>query len=66
MYKYRKDQNVNKIFDVLVLFGGIFVVFVLAAQHVGILLPQPGIEPPPPTLEAQSLNHWTAREVRVF
>ena len=23
----------------------------------------PGIEPTPPALEAQSLNHWTAREV---
>ena len=50
--KYRKDQNVNKIFDALVLFGGIFVVFLLAAQHVGILLPQPGIEPTPTKLEA--------------
>ena len=29
----------------------------------GILVPQPGIEPVPPAVEAQSLNHWTAREV---
>ena len=28
-----------------------------------ILIPQPGIEPAPPALEARSLNHWTAREV---
>ena len=28
----------------------------------GILVPRPGIEPAPPALEAQSLNHWTARE----
>ena len=28
-----------------------------------ILVPWPGIEPAPPALEAQSLNHWTAREV---
>ena len=28
----------------------------------GILIPQPGIEPMPPAVEAQSLNHWTARE----
>ena len=27
------------------------------------LIPQPGIEPLPPALELQSLNHWTAREV---
>ena len=29
----------------------------------GILVPQPGIEPAPPTMEAWSLNHWTTREV---
>ena len=30
-------------------------------------LPQPGIEPVPPTLGARrSLNHWTAREVLVL
>ena len=28
----------------------------------GILVPQPGIEPAPPALEGQSLNHWTTRE----
>ena len=29
----------------------------------GILIPQPGIKPLPPALEACSLNHWTTREV---
>ena len=29
----------------------------------GILVPQPGIEPASPALEAQSLDHWTTREV---
>ena len=29
----------------------------------GILVPWPGIEPMPPAVDAQSLNHWTAREV---
>ena len=28
-----------------------------------ILVPQPGTEPVPPAVEAQSLNHWTAKEV---
>ena len=28
-------------------------------------LPQPGIEPIPPAVEAQSLNHWTTREAHV-
>ena len=31
--------------------------------HVRILVPQPGVEPVPPAVEAQSLNHWTARQV---
>ena len=30
----------------------------------GILVPQPGTEPVPPAVEAQSLNHWTTREVQ--
>ena len=30
----------------------------------GILVPRPGMEPAPPALEVQSLNHWTPREVR--
>ena len=29
----------------------------------GILVPRPGIEPVPPAVETQSLNHWTTREV---
>ena len=29
----------------------------------GILVPQPGIKPAPPQLEAGRLNHWMAREV---
>ena len=29
----------------------------------GVLVPRPGMEPGPPSVEAQSPNHWTAREV---
>ena len=32
----------------------------------GILVPQAGIEPVTPVVEAQSLNHWTTREVLAF
>ena len=32
----------------------------------GILVPQQDIEPAHPALEAQSLNHWTTREVPGF
>ena len=31
----------------------------------GILVPGPGIKPMPTAVEAQSLNHWTTREVPV-
>ena len=31
-----------------------------------ILVPQLGIKPMPPSVDAQSLNHWTAREVPIF
>ena len=32
-------------------------------EACGILAPRPGMEPVPPAVEAQSLNHWTTREV---
>ena len=39
------------------------VFFFLAAPHgLWDLSSQPGIEPVPPAVEAQSPNHWTARE----
>ena len=38
--------------------------FGCAARHVE--LPWPGIEPMPPAVEAQSLNHWTTREILYF
>ena len=35
----------------------------LAKPHsFGILVPQLGIEPGPPAVEAWNPNHWTARE----
>ena len=33
--------------------------FFCGSAACGILVPQTGIEPAPPALEAQSLNHWT-------
>ena len=32
-------------------------------QHCGTLVPQSGIEPAPPALEAWSLHHWTTSKV---
>ena len=43
----------------------LFILFYFWPYHAacGILVPRPGTEPAPPALEAQSLNHWTTREV---
>ena len=37
-------------------------IFWLHSRACGILLPRPGIEPMPPAVEAQILNHWNTRE----
>ena len=37
--------------------------FGISSCGVWDLSPSPGIEPRPPALGAQSLNHWTIREV---
>ena len=42
---------------------GNFIFFWPYHAACGILVPQPGIEPMPPTVEVWCLNHWTAREV---
>ena len=49
---------INKYFVNVLSFGH-------TAQTCGILVPRPGIEPASPALEAQSLNHRTAREVLI-
>ena len=44
----------------------IFGFFGCAAEHAGILVPRPGIEPGPPAVEVRSHNHWVAREVPAY
>ena len=39
----------------------IYLIYLYLASG-GILVPQPGIEPGPSAVRAQSLNHWTTRE----
>ena len=41
-----------------------FLVFRPSCAACRILVPWPEIEPAPPALEEQSLNHWTVREVQ--
>ena len=51
----RVYPNTYPLYDFFYFFGRIM-------WHAGILVPQPGIEPVTSVVEAQSLNHWTARE----
>ena len=44
-------------------FNFIYLFIWLYRAACGILVPQPGIEPTPPEVEARSPNHWTTREV---
>ena len=44
-------------------FYKIFIIFCLHHAACGFFIAWPGIEPVPPAVEVQSLNHWTAREV---
>ena len=45
------------------LFFFFFLTFWLCLLARGILVPRPGIEPAPPAVEAQSLNHRSTREM---
>ena len=45
----------------LSLFSGFF-----GCPECGILIPQPGIEPVPPAVEAWSSNHWTSGEFSTY
>ena len=45
-----------------ILFIYLFIYFWPCRATCGILVPQPGIEPVPHAVEAQSPNFWTARE----
>ena len=40
-----------------------FILFWPHREVCRILVPQSGIEPSPPAVKVQSLNHWTTREV---
>ena len=39
-----------------------------AGHHIAsrILVPWPGIEPTPPAVEVQNLNHWTTRQISML
>ena len=64
--------RMDEVASPLLVFWGVFFCFVLSFVFVffwppraahGMLVPRPGIELVPPAVEAQSPNHWTAREV---
>ena len=49
-------------FDYLLPLGLFVCLFCSCPAACGILVPQPGIQPVPPAVEAQSPNPWTTRE----
>ena len=50
--------------DTKIFFFNFIYLFIFWLYHwaCGIFVPPPGIESAPPTVEAQSFNHWTTRE----
>lgn len=52
------DPSVARTLFVL---GGFFPTFSQRQAACGILIPRPGTESVPPTLDAWGLNHWTTR-----
>ena len=58
-------KETNSVYQLHTTCNSAFFFFFLSWPHrtsCGLLVPPPGIEPTPPALEAQSLNHWTTRE----
>ena len=53
----------DSIYLVLLLLFHLFCISCLCGEACGIVVPWPGVEPVPPAVELQSLNHWTTREV---
>ena len=54
-YPEKKMQSIW--YDLLLFFFG------CTSEALGILVPWAGIQPMPPAMESQSLNHWTTRKV---
>jgi len=48
--------------NILLEYGWSFLFFEHTGQACGILVPLPGIEPVPHTVDMWNLNHWPARE----
>ena len=63
---FRAVTKVPWSYGVFRLFVWSFIFIFFDSTACAILVLQPGIELVPPTVEAQSLNYWTAREVPLF
>ena len=64
-----KGLGKNPVIQFFALFffnSGVFFFFFATLHQCGILVPHGGIEPVPPVLKVQHLNHWTTREVLVI
>ena len=63
-----KRRKMNKMcFSKMMLFLSFFLsFFFFGLTACGILVPQPGTEPGPSAVKAQSPKHWTAREFQDY
>ena len=61
--KLKKNLVIMIIFQCNVFVFYLFILFWPCHTACGILVPQPGIKPMPPAVEAWSRNHWTTGEV---
>ena len=62
----RLNTQTLTIYFFLSLFFKIFIYLAVAGLSCSMwdLVPRPGVEPGPPALETQSLDHWTSKEVQ--
>ena len=56
-----RDRVDGRMFVKGVVWGSFFC-FGSTTRACGVLVPQPGVKPAPPAVDAHSLNHWTPRE----
>jgi len=63
----RNDLNIHidVSLDKVWLIHGCMFLYFFGHRACGILVPQQGIKPMPPAVEAWTPNHWTTREILV-
>ena len=53
-------------YPMMYIFMCLFLFYYFGVTACRILVPQPRLEPMPLAMKAQSLNHWTARQISIY